>query len=95
MYDLAVGDMQMQASEFERMTFGEFMCRYAGHLRGEEKHLHNTRLIMYSVFQKGTKRRYKLTDIFQLPMDTKRTAKADTMTKDQYEALKDKYKHLN
>jgi hypothetical protein len=95
MYDLAVGDMQMKAAEFEQMTWGEFMCRYAGHCRQIERDLSNTRLTMYAIFQKGNKRKIKPQDIFTLTIDKQQKRNAPLMSKERFEYLKQRIASKN
>ena len=95
MYDIAVGDLGLSVEQFHRMTWGEFMCRYAGAARQDEKQLNQARLIMYAIFKKNNKRRLQLKDIFELPMDKAKPKAAKLMSRDEYQALKDKWQNVN
>lgn len=94
LYDIAVGDLGLKSYEFERMSWGEFMCRHRGHIRAHEQRTRELRMLMWSAIAPHSRKRLKPQDIMQLPED-----KVDNrIDPDEYEALTtndpEKYKSL-
>jgi hypothetical protein len=85
--------MQLSRTDFERMTWGEFYCRWAGYRRKAESELARTRLVMYAIFQKGNKRKLKPQDIFPLEIDTKKVEAKGIKLMDaaEFQRLKERY----
>jgi hypothetical protein len=85
-----VGDLGLSQLEFERMTWGEFQCRYRGFLRKREARLQDARLIMWAAIAPHTKKKLKPEDLISLPCDRRR-GPYKLMDKERYEELKKKW----
>lgn len=67
------------------MTLNEYAQYARGKSLQRANELHNARLIMNAVFQKGNKRRLKPTDIFEIPiLDRLGSRKTNKITAEQY-----------
>ena len=81
--------MGLRRDEFERMTIGEFSCRYAGFLRKEERRLDALRNVMWASIRPHSKRKITPKDLMELPMDNKkRKRKSELMTAERFNELK-------
>ena len=95
MYDIAIGDLRLSREEFERMTWGEFQCMYRGHIREQERRLHETRLIMWAAVRPHSKKKIKPEDLLPLPMDSRAAIGAEKISKERYNELKEKWLSAN
>lgn len=79
--------MQISKREFEHeMTWGEFMCRYAGWARNQQDSWNIARHIMWAgVAPYSKRRRIKPSDLMKLPLIDPKPEKID---KETYEKLK-------
>jgi len=82
-----VGDLGMSVGEFERITLGEFYCRYAGWLRMVEREKDNLRHAMWATLKPHIKKGRNFTPqhIMKLRIDYKPWERVDT---DEYNWLK-------
>lgn len=82
--------MGMGAGEFERMSYGEFMCRFNGFTRQKEEALSSLRMVMWSAIAPHSKKKLKPEDIIKLPSE-RRPKKVEYMTKERFNELKEKW----
>jgi len=73
------------------MSLSEIMIMQLGHNRKREQELRNTRLIMWSVFQKGNKRKITPEKIIKLPSDMQKV-RDSVISKEDYMKLKELWK---
>lgn len=90
-----MGDLGLGKDEFERMTIGEFNCRYAGFLRNEERRMDGIRNIMWASIRPHSKKKITPRDLIQLPSDKKRREKSEVLTAERYAKLKEKWLNVN
>ena len=83
---MAVGDLGLTRKEFERMTWGEFTCRYRGWIRRRERGLEDLRLLVWSGIAPHSRRRIRPQDIIKLPGDKREFERVDI---DTYKAIAD------
>ena len=75
MYDIAVGDLGLSRDQFERMEFGEFICRVQGRHRSRLRELEDLRLIVWASLAPHSKKKLKPTDVFKLDGDGRKDVK--------------------
>jgi len=92
-YDIAVGELGLRKEEFERMTWGEFQCRYMGHIRRGYERWDMARHIMYYAASPYLKKGTTPEKILPLPTDKKK--KSEAMTKERFKELKEKWLNVN
>jgi len=90
-YDLAIGDLGLSKEEFERMSWGEFLCRHRGYQRHKEAELQQVRLIMWAAVAPHQKRKISPQDLMPLPGDKNKAKDYTLLTAEQYQAMKDRW----
>lgn len=86
--DIAVGDLQMSIKDFYKSSLTEIMLKSMGKARQEEELMKRTRLLMWEIRSKYTKKRIKPADIFEMPSDKK---PINQMDKQEFKRLVEKW----
>lgn len=89
---MAVGDLGLTREKFERISWGEFQCMYRGHVRGHERLMHQTRLMMWAAIRPHSKKKLTPADILPLPSDSKSKVGCEKMTKKRLNELVRKWR---
>lgn len=88
--------MGLTREQFERMEFGEFICRMLGRQRKRLQELEDLRLIVWSGLAPHSKKRLRPQDVFRLDSDGRQRNKDSTpITKERMQTLEKLWQETN